>query len=91
VHAANDAGQLDRMSRANFKVRVTVQFDKFDRSTQEFGGPVRLKHPLGRRAMRPGFTARTDNKMGAAASTTFFRNDAAATEFDVVRVRAKGQ
>ena len=89
--ASNDACQLDRMSGANFKVRVTIQFDKFKRSAQEPGRPICLEHPLSRCAVGPGFAARTDDKVSGATSAGFLRNDAPATEFDIIGMRGKSQ
>ena len=90
-HAPNDACQFDGVSNTNFKVRIAVQFDKFKPGTQEHGGPVRLNHPLSRRAVGSSFAARANHELRCATSVGFFRNDTATPKLDVVRVCAKGQ
>ena len=50
-HAADDARQFDCVSRANFKMRIAVQFDEFNCCAQKRGGFFRLGHPLFRRAV----------------------------------------
>ena len=90
-HTADDARQLDCVGSPNFKVRITVQFDKLNRCPEERGGFSRLGNPLSGRAVGCGFAVRANDKVRLAASTGFFRNDPAAPEFDIVGMRAEGQ
>ena len=87
----DDSRQFDGVSGANFQMRVAIQFDKFNRCAEKRGGFFRLGRPLFRRAVRSGFAARADDKMRLAPGACFAGDDAAAAEFDVVGMRAKGQ
>ena len=91
LHAADDARQFDGVGGANFKMRITVQFDKLNRCAEKCGGFFCLGNALCGRAMSPGFTARANDKMRRATGEGFFRDDAAASKFDVVGMRAEGQ
>ena len=72
-------------------MRVAIQFDKFESRTEDFCGLPGFEQTLGRRAVRAGFAARTDHKMSGAAGSRLQGNDGAATEFDVIRMRAESQ
>lgn len=91
THTADDARQFNCVGSANFKVCVSVQFDKLNRCTKKCGGFSRLGNPLLGCAEGCGFTARTNDKVRRAAGMGFFCNDAAASELDIVGMRAKGQ
>ena len=72
-------------------MRIAVEFEEFDRRAQQGGGFFRLGSALFRRAMRTGFAAGTNDKMRLASGGGFAGNDPAATEFDVVGMRAKNE
>ena len=71
--------------------RIAVEFDEFDRRAQERRRLFGLGGSLRRRAVGRRFAARTDDEVSLPAGPRFLRDDAAAAEFDVVGVRAKGQ
>ena len=81
-----------RVGGADLQVRVAVEFDEFDRRTQQRGGSFRASpNALRGRAVSAGFAARADDEVRRAAGAGFARDHAAAAEFDVVGMRAKGQ
>ena len=79
------------MSRANFQMCVAIKFEKFNRGPEQRGGFFCLGGPLFRCAVGAGFATRANDEMRFAPGLGFARDNAAAAEFDVVGMRAKGQ
>ena len=87
--APDNSGKLDRMSRPDFQMSITIQFDEFDCGAKKRRGFFGFSQaPVGR-AVRTGFTQRANDKMHRTTELRFLRNHAAATEFDVVGMSAE--
>jgi len=91
THPPQNARQFDGVSDADLKAGVPVEYQEFHGRAEESGGLFCFGDSLGGRAMRARFAARTDDKMGDAASAGFTRHHAAASELDIIGMRAKGQ
>ncbi len=91
AHPPQDSSQLDCMSGANFQACVAIQLDKFDGRAQQRRGFFGFGGALFGRAVGSGFAARGDDQMRFASGASLARDNAAAAEFDVVRVRPKSQ
>ena len=66
-----DSCQFDRMSGANFQMRIAVKFDEFNGCAQQPGGFFRFSDALFGRAVRSGFAARANDKMRFASGASF--------------------
>ena len=73
------------------EVRVAAEIDELDGGAEDRSGFFSLLRAFGGRAVCAGFAARADDEMGGVAGLGFARDDAAATELDVVGVRAEGE
>jgi len=90
-HTAQNASQFDGVSGADFEVSITIEFNEFNRCTEKRCGFFCLGHSLLGRAVSSGFAARTNDKIRRASGASLPRNHTAATEFDVIGMRAEGQ
>ena len=91
TNAADNFRQFNGVSGAKFQMSITVQFDEFNRRTEQSGGFFRFSDSLFGRTISSSFAARANDKMRFASGMCFARNDAAAAKFNVVGMRAKGQ
>ena len=91
LEAPDRTSQFDGVCGFDFEMGIAVEINELDGCTQQGRGFFRLGHPLIRRAMRSGLTAGADDEVNVPAIARFLRDDSAAGEFDVVRMRAEDQ
>ena len=91
TNAPDNFRQLDGVGSADFQMRVAIKFEKFNRDTKDFCRTFGFGDSLRRCAIRAGFPLGTKDEMHCSPCLRFTRDDAAATEFNVVGMRAEGQ
>src|SRR5665213_4272199 len=71
ANAPQNFRQFNGVRGANFQMRITVEFEKFNRGTEQRGGFFRLGGAQFWRAISSSFAARADDKMGFAPGLGF--------------------
>jgi hypothetical protein len=88
---SNNARKFDGVSGSDFKMAIAIELNKLDRRSQHGSRSFRFVGALPGCTVRPGLTARANNKMDFARCPTFKGDYTSATEFNIVRVRTKGE
>jgi len=91
LYAPKDSRELDRMCGPDFQMSIAVEFNKFDCRAQQGGGFFCFADALFWRAMSAGFAARANYKMRLPSGAGFARDNSAAGEFNIVRMRTEGE
>ena len=80
-----------RVRRLDLELSVTVELDKFQRRSEKRRRFLSFGESFCRGAVRRGFASRANNKMNGPPGPSFAGHDGAASEFNVVGVRAEDE
>jgi hypothetical protein len=91
LHAPQYGGQSNRMRGAQLQVGISVELNYFNRRAEYFGSSLCFAYSFLRRAVSRRFSTRTDNEVCRMPGASCLRDNAPASEFNIIGMRAKRQ